>query len=208
MTVVTISRELGSRGTRIAEKVAATLSVSCVDKGVLAEMARQSGVSVEVIVEAEERLLSQPRVISQEMRHLFAADPRNRPGAIDQATYVKQMTDAIRFLAEQGDVVLVGRGAQVILQDHPGALHIHLYAPLEVRARRIQRRRGLTELATASHIIEQADRARRDWFRRFFTGVDWKNPTYYHLMIDTGRIGEDVAVTLIAQAAQMPVAID
>lgn len=204
MTVITISRELGSRGTAIAEKVAEALSIDCIDKEVLAEMARQSGLSVEVIVEAEERLLSQPRVISQEMRHLFASDPRNRIGAMDQAAYVKQMTEAIHFLAKQDNLVLVGRGGQVILQQHPGALHVHLYAPVEVRARRIQRRRGLTELSIASQIVERADRARQDWFRRFFTGVDWKNPSHYNLLIDTGRIAEEMAVDMIVRIAQMP----
>ena len=58
MTVVTISRELGSLGTRIAEAVGAALGVPCIDKEVLAEMARQAGVQVEVIVEAEEKLMS------------------------------------------------------------------------------------------------------------------------------------------------------
>lgn len=204
MTVITISRELGSRGTAIAEKVAQALGVDCIDKEVLAEMARQSGLSVEVIVEAEERLLSQPRVISQEMRHLFAADQRNRSRAMDQATYVRQMSEAIRFLAGQGNVVLVGRGSQVILHEHPGALHVHLYASPEVRARRIQRRRELAELETASQIIQQADKARQEWFRRFFTSVDWKNPSYYNLLIDTGRIAEEIAVDTIVRIAQMP----
>lgn len=208
MTVITISRELGSRGTRIAESVAAALGTTCIDKEVLAEMARQSGVSVEVIVEAEERLLSQPRVISREMQRFFSADPRNRAGAIDQATYVTQMTEAIRFLASQGDVIFVGRGAQVILAEHPGALHVHLYADPAVRAARIQRRRALPQIETARHIIDQADRSRREWFRRFFTGVDWKNPNHYHLLIDTGRIAEDTAVALIVQAAQAQPAID
>jgi len=207
MTVVTISRELGSRGTRIAEKVAASLGAACVDKEVLAEMARQAGVSVELIIEAEERLLSQPRVISQEMRHFFSADPRNRTRPMDQPTYVRQMSEAIRFLAGQGNIVLVGRGGQIILKDHPGALHVHLFAPPEVRARRIQRRRGLAELESASRIIDQADRERRDRFRRFFTGVDWKNPTHYHLMIDTGRIDEALAAQMIVQAAQAPAAV-
>jgi len=204
MTVVTISRELGSQGTHIAEKVAAALDSSCIDKEVLAEMAHQAGVAVEVIVEAEERLLAQPRMVSQEMRHFFAADPRNRSQPIDQATYVKQMSEAIRFLAGQGNVVLVGRGAQVILHDHPDALHIHLYAPAEVRARRIQQRRGLADLSKATQIVEQVDQMRREWFRRFFVGVDWKNPSYYHLMIDTGRVTEEMAVEMIVRIAQMP----
>lgn len=208
MTVVTISRELGSRGTRIAESVAAALGAACIDKEVLAEMARQSGLSVEVIVEAEEKLLAQPRVISKEMRRFFSADPRNRAGAIDQATYVQQMTEAIRFLAAQGNVVFVGRGAQVILADQPGALHVHLCAPPDIRAARIQRRRNLPDIEPARQIIDRADRARREWFRRFFTGVDWKNPSHYHLLIDTGRIAEETAVALIVQTAQAPAATD
>ena len=81
MSVVTISRELGSRGTRIAEAVGHELGATCIDKEVLAEMARQAGVEVEVIVEAEEKLMSRAGVVSQEMRSLFSADPnrRNRP---------------------------------------------------------------------------------------------------------------------------------
>ncbi len=54
MPVVTVSRELGSLGTRIAEAAGARLGAPCVDKEVLAEMARQAGVPVNEIVESEE----------------------------------------------------------------------------------------------------------------------------------------------------------
>jgi cytidylate kinase len=202
MAIVTISRELGSEGTRIAEAVARALGVECVDKEVLAEMARQAGLSVEVIAQAEERLLSRPTLVSQDMRSLFAKGQTTRTGPLDETTYVEQMTQAIRTLASRGDLVFVGRGAQLILQDWPNALHVHLYAPIEVRARRIQQRRGLPDLDTALRIVQQADEQRRSWFRRFFAGADWKNPRYYHLMIDTSRIPPDLAASLIVQAAR------
>lgn len=202
MAVVTISRELGSEGTRIAEEVARALGAECVDKEVLAEMARQAGLPVEVIAQAEERLLSRPTLVSQDMRSLFSKGQATRSVPMDEATYLEQMSQAIRTLAERGNIVFLGRGAQLILQDRPDALHVHLYAPIEVRARRIQQRRGLPDLDTAIRIVQQADEQRRNWFRRFFSGADWKNPRYYHLMMDTGRIPPDLAASLIVQAAR------
>jgi cytidylate kinase len=201
MSVITISRELGSFGTHIAELAAARLGVACVDKEVLAEMARQAGVPVNVIVEAEERLMSRPMVVSEEMRSLFASRARQQSSGFDEASYVKQMREAIRELAQEGNVVFVGRGTQVILAEDEHALHVHLYAPLEVRAARIQERRKLPNLETAVRVVRQADEHRRDWFRRFFTGVNWQDPRHYHLMINTGRIGDDLAAELIARAA-------
>ena len=202
MTVVTISRELGSRGTRIAEAVGHELNAPCIDKEVLAEMARQAGVEVEVIVEAEEKLMSRAGVVSQEMRSLFSADPNRRNRPMNQETYVEGMKNAIRALAEKGNVVFVGRGTQLILEDHPAALHVHLFAAPKTRASRIQRRRGMAESGTAERIIGLADEQRRNWYQRFFTSADWKNSRHYHLMLDTGRIPEATAVALIVHAAR------
>ena len=202
MAVATISRELGSRGTRIAEAVGAALGAVCINKEVLAEMASQAGVQVEVIVEAEEKLMSRAGVVSQEMRSLFAADPTNRKRPMDQATYVQQMGTAIRTLSQQGNAIFIGRGSQLILEEHPTALHVHLYAAPEVRAGRIQRRRGIAKIDTAKRIIQLADEQRRNWYQRFFASADWKNSRHYHLMLDTGRIPEELAVDLIVQAAK------
>ena len=202
MAVVTISRELGSRGTRIAEAVGAALGAPCIDKEVLAEMARTAGVEVEVIVEAEEKLMARAGVVSQEMRSLFSADPSRRSRPMDQKTYVTQMANAIRSLSEQGSAVFIGRGSQLILEDHPTALHVHLYAMPDLRASRIQRRRGMAGIETAQRIIHLADEQRRNWYQRFFASADWKNSRHYHLMLDTGRIPEDAAVRLIVDAAK------
>ncbi|GAB4561077.1 MAG: cytidylate kinase-like family protein [Anaerolineae bacterium] len=202
MAVVTISRELGSGGTRIAEEVARLLGAICVDKEVLAEMARQAGLPVEVITQAEERLMSKPSLVSQDMQALFSKGQAARGGRFTEADYIEQMGNAIRSLAERDQVIFIGRGAQLILRDHPTALHVHLYAPLEVRARRIMARRKLADLSIAQRLVEQADEQRRGWYRRFFKGADWKSPRYYHLMIDTSRIPYGLAAAMIAQAAR------
>lgn len=204
MTVVTISRELGSVGTQIAEAVAAALKAICVDKAVLAEMAREAGLAVEEIVHAEERLKARSHLVSAEMKTLLAKT--QSLGAVDQTRYNQQMAEVLRLLAERSNVVFIGRGAQFALREHPDALHVHLYAPVEVRAQRIQVRRSLSDLATATQLIQQADEQRRQWYRQLFQGADWKKPQYYHLLLDTHRIPVDLAVAIIVQAAQAGVA--
>ena len=199
MPVVTVSRELGSLGTRIAEAAGARLGAPCVDKEVLAEMARQAGVPVNEIVESEEKLLSRPMVVSEEMRAFFSR--RGESGVLTAENYVERMSAAIRALAEQGNTVFVGRGAQLILPGAPGVLHVHIFASPEIRAKRIQERRGLGDEQAALQIVRQADERRRTWFRRFFTGANWKDPRYYDLMINTGRVPAQTAVELIVTAA-------
>ena len=204
MTVVTISRELGSAGTQIAEAVAATLNAICIDKEVLAELAREAGLAVEEIVHAEERLSARSHLVSAEMKTLFAKAQSR--GAVDQTRYNQQLAEALRLLAARGNVVFIGRGAQFALRDHPDALHVHLYAPLTIRAQRLQARQSLPDLATATRLVQQADEQRRQWYRQLFQGADWKKPQYYHLLLDTHRIPIDVAVAIIVQAAQADVA--
>ena len=129
MSVVTISRQLGSNGTRIAEEVAAQLSAVCVDKEVLAQMAQQEGVSVEMIVQAEERLVSRPVLVSEEMKSLFGAGARKPGSFTDAKSFVTHMGAAIRALADQDNVVFVGRGTQLLLADYPQALHVRITRP-------------------------------------------------------------------------------
>lgn len=202
--IVTVSRELGSLGTRIAEGVAARFDTSCVDKEVLAEMARQAGVPVEEIAEGEERLLSRPMVVSEEMRAFFSDRQGSGRSGLSEANYIERMSDAIDALAEGGNIVFVGRGVQMILAHRPDTLHTHIYAPLDVRSARVQALRGLQGMEQAMQIVRRADERRRGWFRRFFTGANWKDPRHYHLMINTGRVSVDTAVDIIVQAAQSP----
>ncbi|NJN81611.1 MAG: cytidylate kinase-like family protein [Caldilineaceae bacterium] len=205
MTVITISRELGSRGTEIAEDVAAYINAICVDKEVLAEMASQAGVSVEVIAETEERLSTKPAFVSDEMRSLFASRQpvgAKSTAAMDEKEYSSAASSAIRKLAERGNVVFVGRGSQLVLADWPAALHVRLHASLEVRAARIHTRRGLADMASARRIIQRADEQRRNWFKRVFDGADLNDPHHYDLMLNTGRLNTQLVVDLIVTAAR------
>jgi len=200
MPLITIARELGSQGNQIASAVAAQFGVPLVDQQVPSEMARQLGVPVSVIMQTEERLLAKP-LVSAEMRDLLGAQ-RSGLGTLNEAQFMQHMRAAIQQLAAAGQGVFLGRGAQLILKEAPTALHVHLYAPPQVRAVRLQQRRALPNVETALHLVQQGDEQRKNWYRHFFSGIDWKNPRHYHLLIDTACLPPPVATALIVQAAQ------
>ena len=104
----------------------------------------------------------------------------------------------IRGLACEGNVLLLGRGGQVLLKDHPGALHIQTVAPLAYRVQMLMTRHALGK-REAQNRVRASDRARFDYLRRYHD-VDWLDPTLYHLVINTGCLPIDTAVKLIIDA--------
>ena len=173
-------------------------------RGVYPIKVNQQQQVIEEIAEDEERLLSRPLVVSEEMRAFFSNRQGKGQSGLSEENYIERMSAAIEVLAEKGNIVFVGRGVQMILAGNPNLLHVHIYAPPQIRARRVMEKRGIQDEAAALQIIRRADERRRGWFRRFFTGANWKDPRYYHLMINTGRISVDVAIDLIVQSAREP----
>src|SRR5439155_20617185 len=100
-------------------------------------------------------------------------------------------------LAARGHVPLVRRGGARFLRDRPGAFHVRLTAPLEVRVRRVMDHRWLRESA-ASQLITTSDTQRRRFYESCF-GADWASPLEHHLTVNTGWLGPS-AVGLVASA--------
>ena len=106
----------------------------------------------------------------------------------------------IRGLAQEGNVLIMGRGGQVVLRKHPSALHVQIVAPLAHRVQVVMASQGLSKREAQSR-VRASDRARSDYLRRYYD-VDWLDPTLYHLIINTGRIPISTAVELIIAAQQ------
>jgi len=202
MTVITISRELGSEGNTIADLLCDRLGYSRVDKAMLLHIAQEAGVNVQAILTAERDLSRKPRLISTDLTSLYRKQPSafGDSTGLDEQTYARVLREAMERFATEGNVVIVGRGGQIILHDWPTALHVHLYAPVDVRARRVMERFQLSEDA-AKQRVDRADEEKRHYFRVMHQNANWKSLQYYHLAIDTARINPELAVDLIARAA-------
>jgi cytidylate kinase len=105
-----------------------------------------------------------------------------------------------RYAAE-GNAIIIGRGGQMVLRDYPTALHVHLFAPVEVRTRRIMQRFDIAE-AEAARRIAASDEEKRLFIRFMHDNVNWKDPKYYHLIINTGAVAPQAAAEMIVLGAQ------
>jgi cytidylate kinase len=120
--------------------------------------------------------------------------------SIAMGDYVRIVGMVIRDLAREGRVIIVGRGSQVLLKDHPAALHIQIVAPFWHRVKTIMEREGLERRATVSR-VRTSDRARADYLRRYHN-VRWLDPHLYDLVINTDKVPVEVAVGLIVEASR------
>ena len=203
MTVITISRELGSEGDRIADLLCQELGACRIDKDMLSQIAREAGVDVEAVLAKEKAVLGKPRLISRDMTSLYSKDPSafEKESAVDDQTYERIVRETMEEFARQGNGVIVGRGGQMILRDWPGALHVRLYAPLEVRVQRIIQRFDISE-AQARRRVTRSDEQKRQYIRHMHNNASWKDQKYYHLAINTGDISPQVAAQIIMLAAR------
>ena len=211
MAVVTISRQIGSGGEEIAHRVCDLLRYRYFDKQLIIQSASDVGLHRDHVVDYSEDQYEMQTF----MARLFRSGPRpvkrvsvrteDSSGrvqltaeTIDEGQYVELIKAAVTAAAEQGDIVIVGRGGQAILQDRPDVLHVRIIAPDGTRIARLQELEGLT-IEQAQQRIARQDRATAEYLGRFF-GIRWDDPALYHLVINTGKLGLEGAAQLIVDA--------
>jgi len=203
MGVITISRELGSEGDRIADLICEELGYCRVDKDVFAHIVEETGLDRDLLAKLEAEFVKKPRFVTADMTSLY----RKQPGAfqkdlvLSEEAYTSILREVMERYARAGDVVIVGRGSQMVLRDWPNALHVHLYASPAVRIRRIMERLNISE-SEARRKVQASDEHKRRYIRHMHANANWKRLDYYHLAIDTGRICPDVAARVIVEVAR------
>ncbi|OGO50755.1 MAG: hypothetical protein A2148_03415 [Chloroflexi bacterium RBG_16_68_14] len=119
---------------------------------------------------------------------------------VSEGRYLSTLADIIRDLASHDNVLILGRGSQVILRDWPGAVHILLVAPLEHRIQYVAEREGLTAEEAAKR-VQDGDRGRSSFHQKFFK-VNADDSSLYHLTLNTARVSPDQAAQIIGEVAQ------
>ena len=127
--------------------------------------------------------------------------PTAPPISASLESYVHMVGLVIRGLAREGNVLIVGRGGQVMLKNRDDILHVQVVAPLLQRIQVILDRESLSWREAQSR-VRASDRARYDYVRRYHN-ADWLDSSLYHLVINTGRVPIPSAVDLIVTAHRM-----
>ena len=183
MNVISISRQMGSRGDELAQQVADRLGWRCVGYELINQAALAAGA---------------PHVALAEIDELGFFNLQ--PTAEERQAYQNEIERIIRELADEGQVVLLGRGGQVILQDHPHTLHVRIVAPLETRVSWLQHEKNFPA-DEARICLVQSDHVRTRYLRQNYD-KHLDDPMLYHLMINTALLDLPQAVKLITQTVQ------
>lgn len=183
MAIITVSRELGSLGTDIAQAVAEDLKYKYLDKEGFNQALGEYGFSAMKLEKYDEK--------KPPLWDVFSSD-RDR--------FLLFMKMVIYNFAREGNVVIVGRGGQVLLRDLPGTLAARIEAPEAVRLQRVQERMSCDE-KQAEHIIHNSDHD-RNGFHRFFFNVDWDHYDIYDLVINTKTLTVKSGAEILKSAAK------
>ncbi len=212
MAVITIAREIGTRGDEIAQRVSDLLGYQFFTKALMTRVAQEQGISEAEIVDFSEdsyrgrsflaALLRRPTAVATATLHpaTTGGGEERVTQVLDEAMAVEFLATTVRALAKRGRVVIVGRGSHMILRGQPGVLHVRIVGDLEHRVQEVIQRAGLTHEGALA-LIGERDRAAAEYVRRFH-GVDWADPTLYHLTLNSSLLGEAGATELIVAAAR------
>ena len=187
--VITISREFGSGGRTIGKLVAERLGIPCYDQELLEKIAEKSGLAKEFIAEHGEYTLK-----GGWLANAFADRSLNGLSVQDYLWTVQRKT--IIDLAEEGPCVIVGRCADYILDGKADCLKVFIHASIEKRAARIVEKYGESDIAPEKRLRDKD--IRRSSYYRFYTDVEWGIAKNYDIALDSGVIGLDRCVDIIA----------
>ncbi len=197
MAVITISRQFGAGGVTlgklVAEKFGYTFAGSDIIK-MIAEMANVSTNFVETVEKEAGGKFSRiiTKLVSKPLVDRVLKDER---GYIDEEIYLDYLVLIIAQMADDGNVVILGRGSQYILSDHPDAYHILLIDTVENRVKFMQEHYDLS-YNRATQAVKNEDKRRMNLYRKLGKS-DYDNPDLYHLVLNMSRISLDKALELI-----------
>jgi hypothetical protein len=184
---VAVSREAGARGGSIARRVGRLLGWPVYDQDALALLARDESARRELLAD-----VPAPAATWADRRSAAVA---GTVGAADTSELVK----VLFALAARGEVVIIGRGAGVLL---PGesTLNVRVIAP---HAERVAYMAQWLRMTTEEAAAELAARDRvRAALHAALTGKPASDPTQYDLILNSGRLGEVGSAELIVQAVK------
>jgi cytidylate kinase len=194
--LITIEREYGCGAASIAVQLADHLGWKLWDQLLTAEIARLASVDQSAVRRCEERMDSRLHRLA---KSFWRGSYERNSAALgsqmfDADCMLPMMQEVMNKIAQEGNAVIVGRGAPYLLRENPDAFHVFLYAPRSEKLRRVVAE-GHGE-DDAAEMVDSVDRERIAYVKHYFN-ADWPTRSLYHLMINTAVGNEPVVQTIL-----------
>jgi cytidylate kinase len=187
MTVIAMTREIGSLGMDVAAGLAARLGLKMVRSEIVADsVAQRLGIGANSF-----------------LRYMDGSASLVERWRIDRRRLVHYTAEEILRLAQQDNVLVKGWGAATLLRGLPQVIGVRVCAPMDFRARVLMERSGIKNADAVRAQIGRHDAARARAMRLFFN-ADQEDARLYHVVVNTERLPVDACVKLIAALAESP----
>jgi cytidylate kinase len=197
MAVITISRQYGAGGKTLGKMIAEDLDYEFADSAIVTRVAEMANVSthwVETVENEAGGKLSRfiTRMVSKPLVDRILKDER---GYIDEEIYLDYLVLIIAQIADEGNSVILGRGSQYILNDHPDAFHILMIDKFENRVRFMREHYALSD-SRATRVVKGEDKRRNALFQKLGK-TDYDDPFLYHLVLNMSKISLEEARKIV-----------
>lgn len=188
--IITISREFGSGGRTIGKEVAKKLGISCYDEELIKKISEKSGFAKDYIEEQGEYTPGRNWFESLLLENDFY-------GHFNQSVLWNVQKNTILDIAKKESCVIVGRCADYILKDVANCLTVFIHASMENRMERIVKIYGEYEDASPKKRLMDKDKKCKTYYQ-FYTDTEWGAAKNYHIALDSGVLGIEKCVEIIA----------
>lgn len=186
---ITISRDPGSGGRLVAKKIARKLKWELLDKSILNKLAKELDIPEKDFANIDEHTRNW---ISDTFHSIF------NPNYVSDIRYVNHLKKLLLKHAKDGDVVIVGRGANLILPPEK-CLRVRVTASFDKRVHNTYKHEKKKTLKEAAEWVEKVEAKRTNFIKQYF-GINPYNPWYYDLTLNTDHIDLNQARDLIIEA--------
>jgi cytidylate kinase len=185
MAILTISREIGTDGLQVGKVVAEKMGYTFLDKeGVLQEMAKEGSDWVRTAEELDEHMPSFWDRFDQKYWGFIALAQSH-----------------LLDCALAGNVVIIGRGSNFLLEDIPYALKVRIIAPMEIRLRSVSEDQTNADFISANKeaalkILEKSDKESEQLMHYIF-GRHWNDPRAYDITLNMSSLSTDEVTEIL-----------
>jgi cytidylate kinase len=186
---ITISRQYGSGGLLIAQKLSKLLNIEYYDKNLLLIAAKKSGLREELFEQFDEK----KRLLFLE--NLDELNTIYKNFTFNDAIF-KIQSSIIKAIARKNSAIFVGRCANYVLRNMQNCVKVFIHANLQDRIKRISEKNNIDD----NKALEQINTldAERSKYYNYYSGKIWNEVDSYDLSINSSILGINNSVDIIA----------
>ena len=195
--IITLEREFGCGCGFIGSELARHLGWKLWDQNLTCEIARRPNVDESEVALCEERVDSRLyRLAKTFWRGSYERSlPLAGSSAFDTDRMIAVMEEIMRNIADEGNAVVVGRGAPYFMRGRADTFSVFTYAPHDEKVRRLLKMGKSRE--EAEDLLQTVDKERIAFVKHYFN-ADWPTRSLYHIMLNTA-VGDGPVIDTILE---------